>query len=110
MEKIRTNFFVPPPPSFGGTPPEKKNTSTPCRKFFLQGGFACNLHFATLCAIRTICFIWHRVKYWVFTPCVYTQNTQNFQENSTMDENCIGPNINTISVHTSVRDGLYPSG
>ena len=33
-------------------------------------------------------------------------NTQTFQANSIMDETHIGPNINTISVHTSVRDGL----
>ena len=54
--------------------------------------------------------MWHRVKNWVFTPCVYTQNTQIFLENSIMDENHIGPNINTIFVQISVRDGLYPSG
>ena len=45
-----------------------------------------------------------------FTPCVYTQNTQIFQDNSIMDENHIGPNINTIPVQTSVKDGLHPSG
>ena len=56
------------------------------------------------------CFTGHTVKSLVFTPCVCTQNTQIFRESSIMDENHIGPNIKTIFVHTSVRDGLCPSG
>ena len=59
---------------------------------------------------KEICLIWQRVTKWVFTPCVYTQNTQILRENSIMDENHIGPNINTILVQTSFRDGPYPSG
>ena len=36
--------------------------------------------------LRKICLIWQRVTKWVFTPCVYTQNTQTFQENSILEE------------------------
>ena len=39
-----------------------------------------------------------------------TQNTQFFQENPIIDENQIGPNLNTTPVHRFVRDGPYPSG
>ena len=106
-KKFARIFFC--TPLLQGDPPKKK-TSTPRRIFFSQGGFACNLQFAALCTIRRICFIWQRVKIWVFTPCVHTQNTQIFQENSIMDENHFGLNINTILVQTCVRDGLYPSG
>ena len=45
-----------------------------------------------------------------FHPCVYTQNTQFFQENQIMDENQIGPNINTTPMHKGNREGSYPSG
>ena len=45
-----------------------------------------------------------------FTPCVYNQNTQCFEENPIMDENQIGPNMNTTPVQKCVRDGPYPSG
>ena len=41
----------------------------------------------------------------VFHPCVYTQKSQFFQENQIMDENQIGPNVNTIPVHRQNRDG-----
>ena len=60
-----TRFFCTPPPLLLRGDPPKKKTSTPCRIVFLQGGFAFNLHFATLCAIRRICFISQRVKNWV---------------------------------------------
>ena len=106
MGKNSREFFCTPPP-LRGYPLKKKQQ--PCKNIFSQGGFACNLHFATLCTIRKICFIWQRVKKWVFTPCVYTQNTRIFQENSIMDENHLGPNINTIA-QTHDRDGPYPSG
>ena len=36
-----------------------------------------------------ICLIWQRVTKWVVTPCVYTQNTRIFQENSILEENHI---------------------
>ena len=39
---------------------------------------------------------------------VYTQNTQFFQANPIMDENQIGPNINT-PVERYIRDRSYPS-
>ena len=47
---------------------------------------------------------------WGFTPCVYTQNTQSFEENPIMDENQIEPNMNTNPMQNCVRDGPYPSG
>ena len=52
------------------------------------------------------------VKKMVFTSCVYTQNTQFFQENPIMDETQIGPNINITPtpVQKSLGDGPYPSG
>ena len=40
-------------------------------------------------ALSKICVMWQRVTKWVFTPCVYTQNTQIFQENSILEENHI---------------------
>ena len=51
-----------------------------------------------------------RVKKWFFTPCVYTQITQTFQENPILDEKHIGPNINTIPEQRVVIVGLYLSG
>ena len=45
-----------------------------------------------------------------FSPCVYTQNTQFFEENPKMDENQIGPNMNTTPVQKCVRDDPHPSG
>ena len=36
---------------------------------------------------KQVCLIWQRVQKCVFTPCVYTQYTWNFQENSIMDKN-----------------------
>ena len=40
-------------------------------------------------ALSKICLMWQRVTKWVFTPCVYTQNTRIFQENSILEENHI---------------------
>ena len=45
-----------------------------------------------------------------FHPCVYTQNTQFFQENQIMDANQIGPNINTTPVHVNYKNDSYPNG
>ena len=61
-------------------------------------------------ALRQICLKHRRVKQWVFTLCVYTQNTKFFQENPMMDQNQFGPNINTTPVQSYVRDRPYPSG
>ena len=36
---------------------------------------------------KQFCLMWQRVQKCVFTPCVYTQYTGNFWENSTMDKN-----------------------
>ena len=47
-------------------------------------------------ALRKICLMRQRIKKWFFAPCVYTQNTRIFHENSIMDEKYIGLNINTI--------------
>ena len=105
MEKHSRKIFVVPPPPSAGVPPENKTSS---RDFFCKE----NLHVTfTLphCAPYLLhCFICHKVKNRVATPCVYTQNTQFFPDNSIVDENHVVPN--TISVQTSVRDCLYPSG
>ena len=51
----------------------------------------------------------HRVKKLFFTPCVYTQNTRTFQQNSIMDEKN-WTKCNTIPGQSFLRDSLYPSG
>ena len=61
-------------------------------------------------ALRKFCLTKYRVKKWVSTPCVYTQNAQFFEENPIVDENQIGQNMNTTHVQRYVRSGPYPSG
>ena len=61
-------------------------------------------------AIRNNCLMQQSVEKWLFTPCVFTQNTRIFQENSMIDKKHIGPNVNTVLEQSFVRDGLYLSG
>ena len=85
-------FFRNPPPH-PGVPPEKKGTALV--RIFFSRAQKC-LTIGAKGAKRKFSLMPQRGKEWFFTPCVYTQITQIFQENSIMDEKHIGPNIDTI--------------
>ena len=107
MEKFAEIFCTPPPSR--GYPPKKKVLHLLGNFFRKQNPWKCPTVGAKG-TIRKISLMPQRVTKWFFTPCVSTQNTQTFQENSIRDEKHIGPNINTIPKQSAVRVALYLSG